>query len=179
MTTATAQLVRLRTKGERATIHRLRAAAEQWLAERGQDQFQPDGPSQAWRAHELIDEAFDRSEFWGLYADGRLVAVGAVKDPDPDFWTPEEREQHHVYVARFMVAEHGQGYGERLLAAIAQWARTWHVPVMRLDCWRTNEKLRAYYERLGFRLLRVEVVEGRGSGALFELDLTRPSLLLP
>lgn len=157
----------------------MRAAAEAWLAARGQDQFQPDGPSQAWRAHEIIDEVFDRGEFVGLEVDGRLVAVGAIKKADPDFWTSEERAEPQVYVARFMVAEHGHGYGRDLLAGIAERARADGIPRVRLDCWRTSTDLQGYYRALGFRLLRVVVVEGRGSGALCELDLTRPSALLP
>lgn len=180
MTTATAVLLPLHTEQERATIHQMRRDAERWLAEHGQDQFQPDGPSQAHLAHQLIDEAFDRGEFWGTYAGGQLVAVGAVKDPDPDFWSTAERLQYQVYVARFLVAEHGKGYGEQLLALIAEFrGRRRGFPRMRLDCWRTNHKLQLYYLRLGFRHLRTVVVEGRGSGALFELDLTKPSPLLP
>jgi hypothetical protein len=113
--TATARMIQLHT----TVIHDLRERAEKWLRDRGADQFQPDGPTRAGRAHEIIDEVFDRGEFVGLEVDGQLVAVGAIKAPDPDFWTPEERAEPQVYVARFMVAEHGRGYGEQLLARIA------------------------------------------------------------
>ena len=172
-------MIRLHTEEHRRVIHDLRAQAEKWLRDRGLDQFQPDGPSQAWRAHEIIDEVFDRGEFVGLeLEDGRLVAVGATKEPDPDFWTPEERAEPQVYVARFLVAEHGHGYGEQLLARIAAQEAAQGTPVMRLDCWRTSTALQAYYRRLGFRHLRTVVVEGRGSGALFELDLQKRSPLM-
>lgn len=171
-------MIRLHTEEQRRTIHELRTAAEEWLHGRGADQFQPDSPTQAGQAHKIIDEVFDRGEFVGLQVAGRLVAVGAIKDPDPDFWTPEERAESQVYVARFLVTEHGKGYGEQLLAEIAAQAIDQGVPVMRLDCWRTATGLQDYYRRLGFRPLRTMAVPGRGSGALFELDLREPSPLM-
>lgn len=178
-TAVAARMIRLRTDEHRQLIHELRTQAEKWLRDRGLDQFQPDGPSQAWRAHEIINEVFDRGEFVGLeLEDGRLVAVGATKEADPDFWTAEERAEPQVYVARFLVAEHGHGYGEQLLARIADQAAARGTPVMRLDCWRTSTGLQDYYRRLGFRHLRTVVVEDRGSGALFELDLRKPSPLM-
>lgn len=181
MTTITARLAPLRNELERATIHRLRTEAEMWLRQIGQDQFQPDGPSAAWRAHEIIDECFDRDEFWGLYMDSRLVAVGAVKEADPDFWTAEERAQPQFYLARWLVADPGEpnGYGTLLMRLLAERARARGVPRLRADCWRTNTRLQRHYVSLGWRHIRTEVVEGRGSGWLMELDLTRPSRLLP
>ena len=110
------------------------------------DQFQPDSPTQAGQAHEIIDRVFDRRDFVGLEIDGQLVAVGAVTNPDPDFWTAE-RAQPQAYVGRFMVADHTHRYCERLLATIADEALEHGIQIMRLDCWRTSTGLHDYYRR--------------------------------
>jgi hypothetical protein len=173
----TGRLILLHTEEHRQLIHDFRSHAEAWLHSRGVDQFQPDSPTQASLAHHIINRLFDRGHFVGLKLNGRIVAVGALTDPDPDFWTPEEIAQPQVYVGRFLVAEHGKGYGEQLLARVAADAAQQGIPVMRLDCWRTSTGLHDYYRRLGFRHLRTVPVLGRGSGTLFELDLARPNPL--
>lgn len=172
------RLILLHTDERRQVIHDFRSHAEAWLHSRGVDQFQPDSPTQASQAHDIINRLFDRGHFVGLRLNGRLVAVGALTDADPDFWTPEEIAQRQVYVGRFLVAEHGKGYGEQLLARVAADAAQHGIPIMRLDCWRTSTGLHEYYRRLGFRHLRTVPVIGRGSGTLFELDLTSPSPLM-
>lgn len=131
------RLILLHTEQHRQVVHDFRSRAEAWLHSRGVDQFQPDSPTQASQAHDIINRLFDRGDFVGLKVDGRLVAVGALTDPDPDFWSPEEIAEPQVYVGRFLVAEHGHGHGEQLLARIAADAAQQDVPVMGLDCWRT------------------------------------------
>jgi GNAT superfamily N-acetyltransferase len=172
------RLIQLHTEQQRQIVHDFRDRAEKWLAARGMDQFQPDSPTQAGQAHEIIDRVFDRGDFVGLEVDGQLVAVGAVTSPDPDFWTPAERAQPQAYVGRFMVADHAHGYGEQLLARIADEALEHGIPIMRLDCWRTSIGLHDYYRRLGFRHLGTRPVVGRGWGTLFELDLHDPNTAL-
>lgn len=171
-------LVRLTSDEQRRTVHRFREQAEVWLRERGADQFQPESDTQASQAHAIIDRVFDAGEFVGLEINSSLVAVGAVTDPDPDFWTEDERADPQVYVGRLLVASHGSRYGTQLLAKIAQVAVDQGAPVMRLDCWRSSKGLHDYYRRLGFRHLRTVPVTGRGSGALFELDITKDNGLM-
>lgn len=168
-------LVKLHTEEHRKLVHRLRDESEQWLAARGIDQYRV-GPRAA-AAHDAIDAAFDRGEFYGWQVEGhRIVAVAALTEPDRDFWTAEEVAQPAVYLGRFMTAAHGQGYGAALLEALAEHARRTGHDRMRLDCWRTNTPLHAYYQRHGFFHVRTCRVPERRSGALFERPLMASSV---
>lgn len=165
-------LVELYTEEHRRLVHQLRDEAEQWLADRGIDQYQV-GPRAA-AAHDAIDTAFDHGEFYGWQVGDRIVAVAALTSADKDFWTTEEAAQAAVYLARFMTAEHGQGYGAALLEALAEYARHAGYDRIRLDCWKSNTALQAYYLCRGFRHIRTIDVPGRMSGALFERQLEYP-----
>ena len=159
-------LIKLRGEEHRTLVHRLRDEAEQWLAAKGLDQYR--GPRSR-LAHDDIDRLYDKEAFYGWLVDGEVKAVVAVDEHDPDFWTVEEMTEPGVtYITRFLVAEHGRGYGAALLEALAEHEAARGQRLMRLDCWRTNTGLHRYYLQHGFRHVRTEVVPGRMSGALFE-----------
>ena len=163
-------LIELRSESHRKLVHRLREEAERWLAAKGLDQYR--GP-RSHLAHDDIDRLFDEGAFVGWLVDGEVKAVLAFTTHDPDFWTPEEMAEPGVtYITRFMVAEHGRGYGAALLEAVAEREAARGQKLIRLDCWRTNTGLHKYYLSRGFRHVRTEIVEGRMSGALFERELT-------
>jgi len=171
-------VIQLHTEQQRQVVHDFRDRAEKMA--RGSR----DGPvparltNRSRRAHQIIDRVFDQGDFVGLEVDDELVAVGAVTSPEPDFWTPAERAQPQAYVGRFRVADHAHGYGEQLLARIADEAIEHGLPIVRLDCWRTSTGLHNYYRRLGFRHLGTRPVVGRGSGTLCEIDLPDPNTTL-
>lgn len=109
-------LIRLASAEHRGAVHRLRDDAERWLASHGIDQFRR-GP-RARRAHADLDQVFDAGEFYGWQIDGKVVAVGALVGPDTDFWTADEQADPSAsYLARFMAAQHGCGFGAMLLEA--------------------------------------------------------------
>lgn len=163
-------IVELRSEEHRQLVHRLRDDTERWLAARGLDQYQ--GP-RSHLAHPDIDRLLDQGAFLGWLVDGEVKAVVALTEHDPDFWTPEEMAEPGVtYITRFMVAEHGHGYGAALLDALAEREAARGQRKIRLDCWRTNTQLHTYYLDQGFRHVRTEIVPGRMSGALFERTLT-------
>lgn len=62
----------------------------------------------------------------------------------------------------------GRDVGGKLLdwaeSLAAARGRKW----LRLDAWRTNEQLHAYYRRQGFTRFKVVDLSHRGSGALFQ-----------
>lgn len=156
----------------RALVHRLRDQAESWLRDKGIDQYSV-GP-RAKLAHANIDEMFDRGEFVGWFPDGPdepPAAVVALTHPDPDFWTPDEISEPQGYISRFLVDQHGHGYGEALLEAVAEHQARAGNKYLRLDCWKTNTRLHAYYLAHGFHHVRTVDVPGRMSGALFERPL--------
>lgn len=159
-------LIPLHSTEHRDLVHTLRSNAERWLEGKGLDQYQR-GPRSA-AAHEDIDRLFDRGEFVGLELDGRIAAVVAITDPDPDFWTPEEMTEPQGYISRFLVAEHGTGAGAKLLDTVATREADRGARWLRLDCWRSNTGLHDYYLRHGFEHVRTMEVPGRNSGALFQ-----------
>ncbi len=163
-------LVALGTEKHRALVHQLRDAAEEWLAEKGYDQYQ--GPLQG-RAHDDIDELFDQGRFYGWITGGVVTAVVALADPDPDFWTQQETNEPQTYLSRFLVREHGRGHGEQLLRAVVMRSQESGEHWIRLDCWKSNTDLHRYYRRRGFEQLPTVDVAGRLSGAKFQMRLGR------
>lgn len=167
-------LVFLASEAERELVHQLRDDAAAWLAGRGIDQYTTGPHSRSDRAHDDIDRLFDAGQFVGVSDDGRITAVIAITEPDPDFWSPEEMAEPQAYLTRFHVAEHGKFHGFKLLAALKAAEVRHGSKWLRLDCWRTNTRLHEYYRRQGFKRVRTEVVPGRASGELFQYDLSHP-----
>jgi hypothetical protein len=165
----------LETEDHRRLIHDLRDQAEAWLRMQGIDQFTASAASKSAHAHDDIDRLFDAGQFAGLSENGDIKAVVAITDPDPDFWTPSEVAEPQGYLSRLLVAEHGRFYGQRLLFAVQAAEIRLGSRWLRLDCWRTNAKLHAYYLARGFVRVRTAVVPGRMSGELFQYDLHRRS----
>jgi GNAT superfamily N-acetyltransferase len=161
-------LVTLSTEEHRALVHDLRDAAEKWLTAKGYDQFQ--GPRRS-QAHPDIDSLFDRGRFYGWLLGGAVTAVVAFTDPDPDFWTQQERDEPQTYLGRFLVSEHGHRHGEQLLQAVVAYAESRGDHWVRLDCWKSNTDLHLYYRRRGFEQLPTVQAPGRLSGAKFQMPL--------
>jgi GNAT superfamily N-acetyltransferase len=161
-------LAKLGTEEDRALVHNLRDAAEKWLIEKGLDQFQ--GPRRS-MAHEDIDLLFDQGRFWGWVVGDTVTAVVAWADPDPDFWTPQERAEPQTYLSRFLVREHGRRHGEQLLRAVVARAEDRGDHWIRLECWKSNTDLHLYYRKRGFEQLPTVDVPGRLSGAKFQMPI--------
>ena len=165
------QLVRL-SDAHRDLVHRFRDEAERWLAGRGLEQW---NGARAKFAHDALDRLLDAGEMFGWEDGGEVRAVAAITGPDMDFWTEAEAAEPASYLGRFMVSEHGRGWGERLLEAVASREQEEGRTALRLDCWRDNVALHRFYERHGFQHVRTVEVPGRQSGALFERRLSSPA----
>jgi len=85
------------------------------------------------------------------------------------FWRPADDRSGALYLSHLAVdrAFAGLGVGAWLLGEAAEEAARRGKRWLRLDAWRTNARLHAYYRRQGFRLVRISDGPG-GSGALFE-----------
>lgn len=152
-------------------ILKLRDSVEHWLDERGDEQFQNEDFSARARDHIkrlVLDKKFvileDEAE--------RMLAVGALVRPDMDFWTEADDLGSAWYIGRLMVAEHGRDYGGQLLDLMALAAAGDGRKYLRLDCWRSNVGLQAYYLARGFEHVRTVEHPHRLSGALFQRDVT-------
>jgi GNAT superfamily N-acetyltransferase len=110
-----------------------------------------------WEEGELdsarIAREVDAGQFFLAEVDG--VAAGAVRfqHVDLQFW-PDVPHQDSAFVHRLVVrrAFKGQGISTRLLAWAADHARRLGRRTLRLDCDADRPKVRAIYERFGFRL---------------------------
>lgn len=151
---------------DRALLHDLRRQSEEWLAAKGLEQYQGEWSE---RAHRHIDTLLDDQRFVAL-CDGNdeVMAVGALIGPDMDFWTEEDDLHAAWYIGRLMVAQHGVEAGGRLLDAVCLAAALDGRQYLRLDCWRSNTRLHAYYETRGFIKVRIVELRHRQSGALFQ-----------
>jgi Acetyltransferase (GNAT) family len=88
-------------------------------------------------------------------------------------WAPRERREDAVYVSRLIVARNvaGDGIGAALIDwAAARAVRDWNARWIRIDVWTINVALHNYYEKRGFRYLRIASREAERypSAALFQ-----------
>lgn len=146
-------------------ILRLLNEASAWLKSRGLKQWgRGFGPDK-------IGPMVDRREVYIVREGDRPVATGATtRDGDTDFWTPAELGQPSAYLNKVAIdrAYAGQGIGALLIRWLVDHAARGGAEHVRLDVWRTNTKLHAYYEFHGWTYLRTVFQEHRRSGALFQ-----------
>ncbi|MGW6260157.1 GNAT family N-acetyltransferase [Streptomyces sp. NPDC055085] len=145
----------------------LRTEAEEWLHAKGSDQW--NDPETGGRAIEKWRESIGDGRAWVVIdASGVVIATVSRGPVDRDFWRDEDIPESAFYLYKLIVARNAKG--RNLGARIVDWAskvaalegRSW----VRIDTWRTNEGLHAYYERLGFEHVRMERPTHRRSGWL-------------
>ncbi|MGW1001341.1 GNAT family N-acetyltransferase [Streptomyces sp. NPDC002520] len=161
----------------------LRTEAERWLRTKDTDQWSdPETGERAigkWRA------SIDEGRAWVVVDKGERVLATVSRGPvDRDFWTDADHPESGLYLYKLIVAREASGrhLGTRVIDWMSRLAalegRSW----VRIDTWRTNTGLHAYYERLGFKHVRTETPEHRLSGWLAQRpagELALPEDLLP
>ncbi|MFE2421681.1 GNAT family N-acetyltransferase [Streptomyces hokutonensis] len=160
----------------------LRAEAEGWLRTKGTDQWSD--PETGERAISKWHTNIDEGRAWVVVGEREQVLAtvsrGAV---DRDFWTDADHPETALYLYKLIVSREASGrhLGTRVVDWMSRLAalegRTW----VRIDTWRTNTGLHAYYERLGFRHVRTEAPSHRRSGWLAQRpagELAMPQDLL-
>jgi predicted GNAT family N-acyltransferase len=111
---------------------------------------------------------------WIAEAAGRPVATITYRPHgNRKLWTRKEDQTPAVYVSRLIVTRSaaGSGVGAAMIDwAAAQAVRDWNAQWIRIDVWTTNVALHNYYEKSGFRHLRIAQchAEDYPSAALFE-----------
>ncbi|RIQ18272.1 GNAT family N-acetyltransferase [Jiangella rhizosphaerae] len=102
--------------------------------------------------------------------DGRPVVATTILSEvgDADFWTPAELADPAYYVSKIATVDGYTGLGSALLDWCGRQAARQGGELLRLDAWRTNPDLHAYYLARGFRHVRTVELPHRNSGALFE-----------
>jgi GNAT superfamily N-acetyltransferase len=149
-----------------------------------------------------------QSDQWAQYADWRpaiekRISIGATKvlceqttqvvcgtitvgrGGDPDFWLPHElKHGNALYLSK--LATHPGWKGQELGSLMLDWATDYAASEgldhVRLDAWKTASHLHWYYEKRGWKFLRMAPpVDGaskraRHSGALFHKETQRIDL---
>ncbi|WP_031027767.1 GNAT family N-acetyltransferase [Streptomyces sp. NRRL WC-3725] len=161
----------------------LRAEAEGWLRTKGTDQWSD--PETGERAITKWRASIDEGRAWVVIGEHDEVLATVSRGPvDRDFWTDADRPESALYLYKLIVSRKasGQQLGTRVIDWMSRLAalegRSW----VRIDTWRTNTGLHAYYERLGFQHVRTEAPQHRRSGWLAQRpagELAMPDDLLP
>ncbi|NJQ13507.1 GNAT family N-acetyltransferase [Streptomyces bohaiensis] len=151
-------------------MSQLWASASKWLASHGSDQWQYPA-----NENRITDDIENGKVFVAvpnfMASDSELFGTITLDvSPDPEFW--EDADGGALYVRRMITAPAARGHD--LGSALIDWAagrallQPDPLPVLRLDAWKTNEALHAYYTGQGFRRVRTVRLAHRRSGELFE-----------
>lgn len=143
----------------------LRREAEEWLTERGIEQWTAKWTSVG---DEKLERAVRQQRAWVIEIENEVGATVTLGGPDEDLWRVEDGPALYLY--KLIVARRHAGYG--LGALIVDWAcdraALYGYPWLRLDVWPSNPGIQNYYRRLGFAHVRTMNIPGRDTGALFQ-----------
>ena len=121
--------------------------AAQWLADSGMSMWQMDELNAT-----AIAADVEQGAFFLAWVAGEAAGTVRFQLEDPLFW-PDAPSSDAAYVHRLAVRRRfaGSGVSTALLTWAADHARANGRRVLRLDCAASRVKLRALYERFGFR----------------------------
>jgi GNAT superfamily N-acetyltransferase len=162
------KIIRRAIPDDTPTVYEILHHAAGWLHERGYDQWPNGSPS---LSYDQLLRQIGRGETW-LVIDGRdpVATIAITPQGDPDFWTPDELAQSAAYISKAAVVRSraGEGLGALVLRWVIDHAADRGAVWARLDAWRTNQELHAYYCRQGWTYLRTVDLPHRRSGTLFQ-----------
>ncbi len=107
-----------------------------------------------WPAFELerVLDDIDNHRLFVLVNKQRVVGSVTISESDPLIWNDDTPA---LYIHRLVVARDFKGLdlGKLIIDKIEQKAIERNKSALRLDCWANNERLKSYYERIGFTKL--------------------------
>jgi GNAT superfamily N-acetyltransferase len=171
VSTLTTLTIRQASADQFDTVFELLAEGVSWLRSKGLDQW---STWEKWR--DKMRPSLERGDVW-LLCDGDSV-IGTVTvetNGDSDFWTTGELGEAAGYVSKLAIRRDraGDELGRLLLDWAGDHAYRYGCDWLRLDAWKGNERLHAYYLDRGWTYLRTAEAPGRHSGALFQI-VARP-----
>jgi GNAT superfamily N-acetyltransferase len=151
--------------------------AATWLQSKDTDQWAKPWPTEAAR-DARVRRGLLRGKTWIAEEHGTPIATITYRQHgNQALWTERERREPAVYVSRLIVTRNAAGLG--IGAAMIDWAgqraaRDWGTQWIRIDVWTTNEALRDYYTKRGFRFRRICPFdkETYPSAALFQKSIS-------
>lgn len=126
----------------------LRDRLAQHLLDQGVRQWTPGELPGRW-----IEDRIAARSVYLLHCQNQLVGSVTITSEDPSIWgDPDDRAG---YIHMLMVDRRfgGHGIGRSLLGWCEQRIETGGRAFARLDCVRSNERLRRYYEDVGYRIV--------------------------
>jgi GNAT superfamily N-acetyltransferase len=165
--------IRRGTTGDADTIIGMIDEAADWLRGKGTDQWARPWPNRAARDGR-VRRGLRNGHTWIAEAAGRPIATITYRPHgNRKLWTRREDQTPAVYVSRLIVTRSAAGFG--VGAAMIDWAAAqavndWNAQWTRIDVWTTNVALHNYYEKRGFRHLRIAQCQAEDypSAALFQ-----------
>jgi GNAT superfamily N-acetyltransferase len=144
--------------------------AAQWLIDTGQSLWQP-----AQLTPQALQSDVAAGHYYLAHIAGEAVGTVRFQLDDPEFW-PDALPGRAAYVHRLAVRRRwaGSGISNRLLEFAAERARELGQGYLRLDTVSDRHRLRAYYERFGFRH-HSDFQAGPWHVARYELPLATPA----
>jgi signal transduction histidine kinase/GNAT superfamily N-acetyltransferase len=140
--------------------------AAAWLVAKGIDQW-PSPPNDHWRRR--IERHIANGELYLATLNGEAIGTIRLTWSDP-YW-PEETNAGYVHTLAIRNQAHGLKIGTTLLLWAMDESRRQGKQFLRLDCPLHNQRIRAYYEELGFTFCR-SVEDHDYAAALYEIELS-------
>jgi len=143
--------------------------AAKWLLARGIPQWETPPPSEAW---ESFREHLRSGLVYLVREQGAPDAIGTFRLEwhGGALWPEDRQDAGYLYTLALRPCHVGSGLGVVVIDWVKEFFRERGKRYFRLDCISSNERLRRWYEGLGFQYRRTSV-DGTYVLALFELDL--------
>lgn len=119
-----------------------------------------------------MSQEYDISNFYLVYQKDKAVGAFVIIDYDPTYWL-EDQPQEALYIHKVMVDDSvkKQGISDAILTFFKEEGKRRGYPVVKLDVREHKEKLRSFYERNGFKLVRIVDLHKGYLTALYEYRL--------
>jgi GNAT superfamily N-acetyltransferase len=127
-----------------------------WLNEMGQPLW--DADEITWAS---LSKSYKASDFFIAYNDGKPSGCMALVDHDPFFW-PDVAKGEALFIHKLAVIKTARktGVADALMAFFKERGILRVVKSLRLDTHALRPKLRAFYERHGFKLYGIKTFNG-------------------
>lgn len=128
-----------------------------------------------WTKKELLDELdtdYTSDNFYLVYQENEIVGLFCVLDYDPGYWRDDlPKEALYIHKVTVLDKARGTGVSDYILDEFKQLGRIANVKSVKLDVRAHKEKLRSYYERNGFLVVRIVDLNKGYLTALYEYVL--------
>jgi ribosomal protein S18 acetylase RimI-like enzyme len=132
------------TEADHGAIREILGEACRWLADQGIRQWTvPFG-------EDYIRRKIAGREFHLVNLAGAPVGVFRLLWSDFEFWGNAPDNAAYIHTLAVLRKYAGRGVTQRVIAWVAERAKEQGKEYLRLDCMAGNQRLRDYYERLGF-----------------------------